>query len=154
MDKKAKILLFVILSVVVLLAVLVFFASYKIASIETQYKSLAEGVKNIKVIDGVNGNDGKNGLNGSNGLNGRDGNDSLSTHLIEKIYVQPPAEIGKTGEKGADGKDAPIQEIQINPDTKDLETKSTNDRFWKTLIPCAELLKSCPGEIVTKVEQK
>lgn len=154
MDKRAKILLSVILSLVALLAVLVFFASYKIASIETQYKNLAEGVRNIKVINGIDGSDGKNGLNGSNGLNGKDGNDSLSTHLVEKIYLQPPAEIGKTGEKGADGKDAPTQEIQINPETKDLETKSTNDRFWKTLVPCAELLRTCPSEVITKVEQK
>lgn len=151
MDKKAKILLFVILSLVVFLAALVFFASYKIASIETQYKNLADGVRNIKVINGIDGEDGKPGLNGSNGINGKNGSDSLSTETVERFYIQQPPE---KGEPGQPGKDAPIQETRLNPETKDLETKTTSDRFWKTLIPCVELLRSCPGETITKVEQK
>lgn len=150
MDKKNKALLITILTLVVLLFCAVFYASFQIASIQTNYDNLAESVKNIKVIDGVDGNDGKDGKNGIgiNGLDGKNGVDSLSTHTIETYYVHPPAEKGEKGADGEKGKDAPIQEIQINPETKDLQIKKSTDRYWTTLIPCSELLKQCPDVVI------
>lgn len=147
MDKKSKIILFLILGSVILLFGIVFYASYQIASIKTNYDNLAESVKNIKVINGINGKDGNDGKNGY-GINGTNGKDSISTITKEIYYVQPPPQKGESGRDGKAGKDAEVQQIQINPETKDLETKMSGERYWTTLIPCAELLRTCPSVTV------
>ena len=151
MDKKSKVILFLILGSVILLFAIVFYASYQIASIKTNYDQLAESVKSIKVINGIDGTDGKPGLNGSNGydgLNGVDGKDSVSTSIKETFYMQLPAKQGEKGKDGVEGAEGPSTEIQLNPTTKDLETKKSNEKFWTTIIPCAELLRSCPNVTV------
>lgn len=144
MSKKEKLILVAILLFVISLFAIVFYASFRIASIETNYQNLADSIKNIKVINGIDGQDGKPGLNGSNGINGSNGVNginAISTNTIERHYVQLPPEQGRDGQNGADG---PSTDIQLNPQTRDLETKKSNEKFWTVLIPCSELLRSCP----------
>lgn len=145
MDKKDKLILGAILLLVIFLFGIVIFASFRIASIETNYQNLATSVKNIQVVNGKDGIDGENGLDGSNGLNGLNGKDAISTQTIEKYFTQLPPE---KGEDGKAGKDAQEIQIQINPETKDLETKKSDERYWTLLVPCVELLRSCPNTTI------
>lgn len=48
---------------------------------------------------------------------------------------------GDKGEKGDPGDPAPTLEIQLNPDTGDLERKYSNDRGWTVLIPHCEITR-------------
>jgi hypothetical protein len=142
MDNKSKLILGLILLIILLLALGVFFLSYKIATIENLTKNIAEVQKvQPKVINGTDGKDGNHGANGVDGLNGRDGSDSLSTHRIETFYTPIAGPQGIQGEKGQDGA---TQQVRLNPETKNLESKSSNEKFWNIIIPCAELLKDCP----------
>ena len=149
MDKKSKLILALLLIIIALLAFGVYFLSYKVATIENSIQNIADVQKLApKVINGQDGADGKNGSDGVAGLDGRNGInglDSKSTY-VEKTFYTPVA-----GPQGEPGKDAPAQEIRVNPETKDLETKKTNDGFWFTLIPCSQLLKSCPTDTVTEI---
>lgn len=56
-------------------------------------------------------------------------------------------ERGDTGEKGQDGKPAPVLQIQVNPESKNLEYKYDTDSLWTLLIPCDQLIKDCNGTI-------
>lgn len=150
MDRKSKLIVLLLLLVVCLLTVLVSFATYKVATIETAMNNLANQKQMIpKVINGIDGKDGEPGLSikGNAGEDGRNGTDSISTStVIEKIIYVP--EKGKEGSPGKDGLNAPVQEIRINPETKNLESKKNTDRYWVTMINCIDLLKVCPGEII------
>lgn len=145
MNKRDKALMWTIIVLVLSLFSVVFVASFRLASIETNYNNLAESIKNIKSIDGIDGKDGKPGLNGSNGVDGVNGTNSISEHLKETFYVPLPPEKGVKGDDGKNGVDGESQQIQINPTTKDLEVKRSSERFWTVLVPCSELIKSCPG---------
>lgn len=52
-------------------------------------------------------------------------------------------EKGDPGEAGEKGADAPTLQVQLNPDTKDLEYKYSTDTFWTVLVPCKQLMKDC-----------
>lgn len=52
-------------------------------------------------------------------------------------------EKGDAGEKGEPGMDAPVLQVQVNPETKDLEYRYSGDTVWSILIPCEQLLKEC-----------
>jgi len=147
MDKKSKLILALLLFIVVLLALFVAFISYKVATIESSINNLASQKQVLpKVINGTNGVDGVNGVSikGEIGDNGRDGKDSHSTNtVIERNFYTPVV-----GPEGKPGKDGASSELRLNPETKDLEAKSNKDKFWNTLIPCSDLMRVCPGEII------
>lgn len=148
MDKKSKLTLTLLLVIIALLSAGVYYLSYKVSTIESSLVNIAKDAKSRPmVINGVDGTDGVDGI-AVDGKDGRDGVDSVSTHTKE-VYYTPLA-----GPPGAKGEDAEQQEIRINPDTKDLESKKSKERYWSTLIPCIELLKSCPEtEIATEGEK-
>lgn len=150
MDKKSKFIILLLLLVVCLLTVLVSFVTYKVSTIETSMNNLAnQNNTMLKVTNGIDGKDGAPGISikGDTGISGRDGLNSISNNtVIEKIIHVP--EKGKDGNPGKDGVNAPVQEIRINPETKDLESKKNTDRYWITMINCVDLLKVCPGEII------
>ncbi len=149
MDKKSKLILALLLIIIALLAFGVYYLSYKVATIENSIQNIADVQKLApKIINGKDGVDGKNGSDGVAGLDGRngvDGIDSKSTYIEKTFYTPIP------GPQGEPGKDAPVQEIRINPDTKNLESKSSSDRYWYTLVPCSQLLKSCPTDTITEI---
>lgn len=141
MDKKGKITLSLLLVIIALLSVGVYYLSYKVSTIESSLIQIANDAKNTPiVVNGVDGVDGRDGLNGFNGKDGTNGVNSISTHTKEVYYTPIEGPIGPKGD------DAVQQEIRINPETKDLESKTSKDRYWLTLIPCVELLRSCPQE--------
>ena len=86
-------------------------------------------------------------------LHGKDGKDGVTTvitkqdiqHEIVTLPGMPGRDgiDGKNGKDGIDGKDGRNLEIQVNPESGNLETKYTGDVFWQVLVPCERLLKSC-----------
>lgn len=137
--------------IIALLAVFVGFISYKVATIETSIHVIANQKQVIpQVINGIDGKDGARGITGKNGLDGKNGKDSQSTYLKEVFYTPTDVIKGEKGDPGVAGKDAPVQEIRINPETKNLETKTTADRYWFIIVSCSEMLKSCPGDSITE----
>lgn len=148
-NNRSKIELILLLLIIAILTVGVYFVTYKVSTLENGLNNLAELQKvQPKVINGIDGQDGKDGINGKNGIDGQNGIDSKSTYIKETYYT--PIQ-GPKGESGEDGKDGEEQFIRINPITKDLETKKSSDSFWFTLVPCSELLKSCPAPILNGI---
>lgn len=136
------------LVIILLLAIGVFSLTNKIATLESSIQNVA----NAKTIEPIihHGIDGKDGLSikGDTGNKGEDGKDSQSTKTQETIIKEVPIVVH--GKDGADGVSPPELEIQINPETGDLETKKSNYKFWTTLIPCNELKVSCVKDVITK----
>ncbi len=143
MDKKTR-LLFV--TMLILIALLVFGAlwlSQKVVSLENSTNNIAVQLKNIRLpvaINGQDGKDGEQGITGKSGVDGKDGQNAVSVFNTETFYIDRPTN-GIDGQQGPAG---PTQDIRINPDTKDLETKPSDSSFWQVLVPCSELLRSCP----------
>lgn len=148
MDKKGKVTLALLLVIIALLSIGVFYLSYKVSTIESSITEIAENSKQkispIKPVDGKDGVNGTNGLDGIAGKNGLNGKDSASTHTKEIIYTPVP------GPQGESGKPADSDTVRVNPATGDLEKKKESDFFWTTMVPCSNLLKVCPGDVVTE----
>lgn len=93
---------------------------------------------------------------------GQNGKDGVTTtiekqHIIHETITLPgpvglPGRDGAPGKDGVDGKDGRQLLIQINPITKDLETKYADDSFWQVLIPCKQLLTKCGEQNGTVTE--
>lgn len=90
-------------------------------------------------------------LPGKDGKDGNDGQDGVTTIIEQQtthVVTQPgqpgpqgPA--GSAGEKGEPGERGRELQIQLNPETRDIETKYEGDDFWQVFIPCVELLVGC-----------
>ncbi len=136
----------------VLIALLVFSAlwlSQKVVSLENSTNNIASQLQNFKLPIAINGQDGKDGaqgLTGKSGIDGKNGNDSVSTYTKEVFYVDQPTNglNGTNGAQGEQGPAGPVQQTRLNPETKDLEMKYSSSPFWEVLIPCSELLRTCP----------
>ena len=75
---------------------------------------------------------------------GKDGVNSISfSNSVTETVVKELPLIGSPGLPGADGKDADQQQIRINPDNGNLETKMSSESFWGILVSCEELKVSC-----------
>lgn len=156
MTRRDKIMIGLMLIIILLLAVGVFSLTNKIATLESSIQLVANS-RNVKpqVYNGTDGKDGISikGENGTDGSNGIDGKDSVSTYSKEVIIKEVPI-VGAPGKDGMDGKDADKQEIRINPETGDLESKDSSWRLWTTLIPCNELKVSCIKDTATKLTDR
>jgi len=91
-------------------------------------------------------NDGKNGVN------------SISFVTSETITKEVPI-IGSPGESaydtwirvGNEGSEEDFieslkttQDIRVNTETKDIETRASNQRFYLVLVPCKDYRQDCP----------
>lgn len=152
MSKRDKILIALALFGILCLALITYFVSDKIATLQTTITNIAQ-IQKLKpnVYNGTDGKDGESikGADGLNGVDGKNGQDSQSTYIERNTIEQVPL----AGTEGQPGKDAPMQETRINPETGDLETRMENDAFWNVLIPCDQLMKSCPTPAVTEPEE-
>jgi len=97
----------------------------------------------VQAKDGYTPVKGKDYFDGAAGLN------AMSFSVVNTVIKEVPlmGERGIDGKDGVDGKngqDAPYQEIRINDETGDLETKLNTTKFWETLIPCSNLQVGCP----------
>jgi len=118
-----------------------------------QSKNLERVIKeNPDKIVYVQAKDGKTPIKGIDYFDGASGINAMSFSVTNNIVKEVPL-IGEKGEPGADGVDgvngidginAPTQELRINPETGDLESKYSNWWFWTPLIPCSELKVGCP----------
>jgi len=140
-------MLIAILILIALASLLVWTFTYKVSTIESSLRQIAEAqAKMPKVMNGVDGHtpvkgiDYQDGQNGSNGLNGKS---SVSKDTSTIIIKETPVK-GDKGDKGESADPAPLQVARVNPSTGDLETKYDNTDFWQVLIPCKKLLAGCP----------
>ena len=119
----------------------------------TQLKSdiatLETGVKdNPSKVIYVQAKDGKTPVKGIDYFDGKNGINSVSFSIETTIIKEVPligekGADGKNGSDGLNGKDAPYQSIRINPDTGDLESKTSDQRGWDILVVCSELKVGC-----------
>jgi len=131
----------------VLVGVLVLFSLFNTAS---NIQS-SESLKNIRltiesmpkdpvVYVGKDGYTPRKGIDYNDGKNGANGLNSISFVTTETVVKEVPL-IGLQGEKGIDA--AELQ-IRINPDSSDIETKYSNQRFWSPLVVCSNYRLVCP----------
>jgi len=154
MSTSKKIIYVLVLTVIFLLVILVSFITYKVATIENSLNIIIQQQDSLKVIKGINGKNGYTPIKGIDyfdGAPGKDGTNAISTNTVVEKDTTTVQEVplqgtqGAQGEPGTPGKDAPELEIQIDPTTGNLETKYSTDAIWNTLVPCQQLLVSCPG---------
>lgn len=88
------------------------------------------------------------------GKDGRDGVDGKTTIIENSTTIYRTETIrgekGDVGEKGAPGEkgqDAPTLQVQVNPETKDLEYKYSTDTFWTVLVTCNQFMRECDGTV-------
>jgi len=126
------------ISVVVLIVFSIFNLSLSVKSNE-RYESLRESIdaKTNKTIV-YNGKDGRNGSNGVDGIN------AVSFSVTQLTIKEVPL-VGKDGLDGKNGVDAPVQQLRVNPDTKDIENRLSSDKYWGTLVVCSEYRIECPS---------
>ena len=81
---------------------------------------------------GIDYNDGDSGADGINAI-------SFNTTIVKEVPL-----MGLAGKDGADGQDAPYQQIRVNSETQDIQTKQSNWAFWATLVYCQDYRLVCP----------
>ena len=153
MSRQQKILLAALLLFISLLIGLMGVLSYRIVSLEKSvYQVVIQNKLNPTVYNGVdgktpelgkdftNGKDGEDGADGKDGRNGLDGVDSVSSQVT---IIKETAVKGETGATGKNGQDGASQELRVDPETNDLQTKRSDETFWEVLIPCEKLMVSC-----------
>jgi len=75
--------------------------------------------------------------------NGKDGVNAVSFVTTETI-IKEIALVGPQGPRGIDGATAAQQLIRVNDDTKNIESKLTSEKYWTTLVLCADYRLVCP----------
>jgi len=102
----------------------------------------------VQAKDGYTPVIGKDYFNGTAGIN------AVSYSFTKETIKEVPL-IGQKGDKGdspaclfevsqCQGVDGREQRIQVNSETKDIEARMTGDKFWDTLVSCAEYRLECP----------
>ena len=140
-----------------LVAVLVLF---NVVSILGNAQSDAQSKQTLQSIQGqldeipkepivYNGRDGKTpqaGIDYPLPKNGANGTNSISFVTTQTIVKEVPllGEKGDTGATGEPGKDAPTQQLRVNTDTKNLENKLSDEKYWKVLLYCTDYRNECP----------
>lgn len=143
---KSKINILINLSIVVLSVFTLAFAKNSNDQLVSFKKSVDDKTSKVIVyeskdgytpVKGIDYTDGKNGIN-------------AVSYSYEKTIVKEVPLIGEKGEKGNDGKDgrdgidAPTQQIRVNPDNFNIQTKLSNWDMWSTLVYCSEYRLNCP----------
>jgi len=112
-----------------------------IASIQNKIQSIP---KEPIVYIGKDGRTPVKGIDYRDGDNGKAGINSISFITTQTVIKEVPL-MGTPGKDGVNGENAPTQEIQVNPDTYDIETKLSNLRGWNLLVKCSEYRLECPS---------
>lgn len=145
MAKRLAILAAILLAVMNILTFV--YVSQATSGIDTLAKNVEEKTNKVIVYEGKPGYTpvvGKDYFNGKDGLNAV--SYSVTRTVIQEVPIKgDPGASGKDGIDGKDGADAPFQELRVNQESGDLESKLSSDKYWITLIPCSELKTSCPG---------
>jgi len=127
-------------------------ASRKITVID---ETLASLPKDPIVYVGKDGYTPKLGLDYFNGRDGSDGINSVSFSTTEIIVKEVPL-IGQSAydiwlDQGNSGTQEDFidslkvsQDIRVNDETKDIETRLSTQRFWKVMVYCADYRLVCP----------
>ena len=97
----------------------------------------------------VQAKDGYTPVKGVDYFDGAKGLNAMSFNVTNTVVKEVPligekGADGTNGRDGVDGRDAPYQEIRVNNQSKNIESKLTSDTFWRTLISCAEYRLECP----------
>jgi len=90
------------------------------------------------------GRTGAQGITGAIGATGAPGINAISFNTTVVKDVPLVGIQGVAGASGIDGKDAPTQELRINPTTGDMEYKLSDGWFWTVLVPCDDYKINCP----------
>lgn len=78
------------------------------------------------------------------GKDGKDGLPGQQTVIENQTTVYHTETVkGEKGDPGLPGEAAPVLQIQVNPESRNLEYKYSTDTFWSTLLRCEELLIGC-----------
>ena len=109
-------------------------------NLETLIKENPNKIVYVQAKDGYTPVKGKDYFDGTAGINAM--SYVIQTNTIEQLPIIGP--IGPAGKDGKDGVDGAFQQTQINPDTKDIETKMSYSRYWETLVHCSEYRLECP----------
>lgn len=138
----------------VTLVAVILLAIVSVASLSYSYQATSK-IEDLKLsVDNktnkvvvYQGKDAYTPVKGIDYFDGVNGTNSVSFSIKETVLKEVPVvgPIGPSGSNGKDGLDAPIQEIRVNPDNGDLESKLTNTKFWTTLITCSEYRLECPN---------
>ena len=142
MKGKITIIAIVLLTVLNLLSLI--YSSQSKSEIESLKDSVNNKTNKVVVYQGQ---DGYTPVKGKDYFDGAAGVNSMSYSISNTVVKEVPlvGERGPAGENGINGLDAPVQEIRINPDTGDLESKLTGYKFWQTLVSCNQLQVGCPN---------
>jgi len=111
-----------------------------------EVRSIATKPQEPSKIVYVQAKDGKTPVKGIDYFDGKNGINAVSFSVTTTIVKDIPllGERGEAGKDGRDGIDAPYQDIRINTETGDLESKLSSDRTWNVLISCSQLQVGCP----------
>jgi len=100
----------------------------------------------------VQAKDGYTPVKGLDYFDGTAGINAVSYSITNNTVKEVPL-VGTAGKDGADGlpgkdgingEDAPVQQIRVNPDNGDMESKMSNQKFWETLVVCSDYRTVCP----------
>ena len=111
-------------------------AREQLASLQSEVAKLP---KSPVVYNGVNGYTPRKGIDYNDGANGANGLNAISFNTILVKEVPLTGVPGIDGRNGIDGENAPTQQIRINPDNGNFETKLSNERVWFVQTECADL---------------
>ena len=134
---------------IVLLALLNVATLLYVSQTKNELALLSESIDNktsqVVVYEGKNGYTpvkGKDYFDGAAGINAM--SYTVSNTVIKELpIIGPQGPAGNNGVDGINGQDAPIQEIRINPETGDLQSKMSNERYWSVLVLCRQLQVGC-----------
>jgi len=105
----------------------------------------------------VQAKDGYTPIFGKDYFNGAAGINAVSYSITRETVKDVPL-LGEKGDKGDspeclleekkcrgdNGIDGRSQELRLNSDTKNIESKFTDAKYWDTLIACSEYRLECP----------
>ena len=138
---KNKILTVLVVVLVLLNVFSVSSSSQMSASIQAIQSKVNNLPKEPIVYVGKDGYTPVKGVDYRDGVDGKAGINSISFVTTETIVKEVPL----VGVPGLDGLDAPTLKIQVNPDTRDIETRLSNERGWGILVLCADYRNECPS---------
>ena len=115
----------------------------KTSAIQTRLENNPTKIVYVEAKDGYTPIFGKDYKDGAPGINAV--SYSVTKQVIQEVAIPgTPGKNGVDGIPGKDGIDGSYQEIRVNTDTRDIETKQSTNRFWETLVVCSEYRVECP----------
>lgn len=97
----------------------------------------------------VQAKDGYTPVKGLDYFDGAKGINAVSFSVTNNTLKEVPL-IGENGKDGLNGKDGvdgqkgAYQEMRVNENTKDIESKYSDAKFWDVFVPCSDYRIVCP----------